>query len=54
MIELNVFCLHVVDVEGQIELLERLVPDWLSKESASTGDLLYRYLWCKTLYWILF
>ncbi|XP_010317551.1 CDT1-like protein a, chloroplastic isoform X1 [Solanum lycopersicum] len=30
-----------IDVEGQIELLERLVPDWLSKESASTGDLLY-------------
>lgn len=29
------------DVEGQIELLERLVPDWLSKKSASTGDLLY-------------
>ncbi|KAJ8536634.1 hypothetical protein K7X08_035035 [Anisodus acutangulus] len=30
------------DVEGQIELLERLVPDWLCKKSAPTGDLLYR------------
>ncbi|KAM3319369.1 CDT1-like protein a, chloroplastic [Capsicum chacoense] len=29
------------DVEGQIELLERLVPDWLYKKSAPTGDLLY-------------
>ncbi|XP_055828347.1 CDT1-like protein b isoform X2 [Solanum dulcamara] len=29
------------DVEGQIELLERLVPDWLCKKSAPTGDLLY-------------
>lgn len=50
MIELNVFCLHVADVEGQIELLERLVPDWLCKKSAPTGDLVYRYLLCKTLY----
>ncbi|XP_059304187.1 CDT1-like protein a, chloroplastic isoform X2 [Lycium ferocissimum] len=30
------------DVEGQIEVLERLVPDWLCKKSAPTGDLLYR------------
>lgn len=29
------------DVEGQIEHLERLVPDWLCKKSAPTGDLLY-------------
>lgn len=29
------------DVEGQIELLEKLVPDWLCKSSAPTGDLLY-------------
>ncbi|CAN4087889.1 unnamed protein product [Withania somnifera] len=29
------------DVEGQIELLERLAPDWLCKKSASTGDHLY-------------
>ncbi|KAK4350691.1 hypothetical protein RND71_030004 [Anisodus tanguticus] len=29
------------DVEGQIELLESLVPDWLCKKSAPTGDLLY-------------
>lgn len=48
------YCLRVADVEGQIELLERLVPDWLSKKSASTGDLLYRYLSCNTLYGICF
>ncbi|XP_009792289.1 CDT1-like protein a, chloroplastic isoform X3 [Nicotiana tabacum] len=29
------------DVEGQIEHLERLVPEWLCKKSAPTGDLLY-------------
>ncbi|KAG5617834.1 hypothetical protein H5410_017658 [Solanum commersonii] len=29
------------DVAGQIELLERLVPDWLCKKSAPTGDLVY-------------
>lgn len=29
------------DVEGQIELLERLVPEWLCKKSSPTGDLVY-------------
>ncbi|CAN4085378.1 unnamed protein product [Withania somnifera] len=29
------------DVEGKIELLEKLVPDWLCKKSAPTGDHLY-------------
>lgn len=29
------------DVKGQIELLERLVPDWLCKKPAPSGDLLY-------------
>ncbi|PKU70879.1 CDT1-like protein a, chloroplastic [Dendrobium catenatum] len=40
-------CLCVSDeVEEQLELMEELVPDWIFRKAAATGDILYR---CQTV-----